>query len=204
MRLVFAQDVAREQRLHRLEERMARGEDVLAEYERLQHEHESAGGYNVTMRIEQVLTGLGLPRAAWNQPIETFSGGERNIIALARIVLMEPELMLLDEPSNHLDMEGIEWFIRFLRRTSAAVLMVTHNRHLLDATVGEIWELKSRKITRWTGGYTDFARQKEEALALQERQFKAQQRLIKRIEFQARRLLDMAKAYDDLPSTEHH
>jgi ATP-binding cassette subfamily F protein 3 len=197
MRRLFEADLQREHRLRRLEDRMAHGEDVLAEYERLQHEHEAAGGYEIDRRIETVLTGLGLPQSAWHQPIETFSGGERNIIALARIVLMEPELMLLDEPSNHLDMEGIEWFINFLRRSRAAVLMVSHNRHLLDATVGEIWELKSRKITRWTGGYTDFARQKEEAQALQERQFKAQQRLIKRIEFQARRLLDMARAYDD-------
>ncbi|MBX3459639.1 MAG: ATP-binding cassette domain-containing protein [Planctomycetes bacterium] len=197
MRTLFADSINREQRLRVLEERLAKGEDLLAEYERLQHEHESSGGYDVDRRIEQVLTGLGLPQTAWHQPIQTFSGGERNIIALARIVLLEPDLMLLDEPSNHLDMDGIEWFIRFLRTTRAAVVMVSHNRHLLDTTVGEIWELHSRKITRWTGGYSDFARQKAEALALQERQYKAQQRLIKRIQFQARRLLDMARAYDD-------
>ncbi len=197
MRALFAADVQREERLRKLEERLANGEDVMADYERLQHEHDFAGGYEVDRRIEQVLTGLGLPQAAWQQPITTFSGGERNIIALARIVLQEPELMLLDEPSNHLDMEGIEWFIQFLRRSRAAVVMVSHNRHLLDATVSEIWELYSRKVKRWAGGYSDFARQKEEALALQERQYKAQQRWIKRIEFQARRLLDMARAYDD-------
>jgi ATPase subunit of ABC transporter with duplicated ATPase domains len=94
-------------------------------------------------------------------------------------------------------MEGIEWFISFLRQSKAAVVMVSHNRHLLDATVDQIWELHGRKVTAWTGGYSDFQRQKAEAIALQERQFKSQQRLIKRIEFQARRLLDMAKAYDD-------
>ncbi|MEZ5993841.1 MAG: ATP-binding cassette domain-containing protein [Planctomycetota bacterium] len=197
MQKLFAVDVRRQQKLHALEERMAKGEDVLAEYERLQHEHEGSGGYEVERKIEQVLTGLGLPEASWTQPIETFSGGERNIIGLARILLQEPDLMLLDEPSNHLDMDGIEWFIQFIRNTRAGVLMVSHNRHMLDATTTEIWELHGRKITRWAGNYSDFARQKAEALALQERQYKSQQRLIKRIQFQARRLMDMANAYDD-------
>lgn len=197
MQKLFAPDVRRQQKLHDLEDRMANGEDVLAEYERLQHEHEAGGGYEVERRIEQVLTGLGLPEASWQQPIETFSGGERNIIGLARILLQEPDLMLLDEPSNHLDMDGIEWFIQFIRNTRAAVLMVSHNRHMLDATATEIWELHGRKVTRWVGNYSDFSRQKAEALALQERQYKSQQRLIKRIQFQARRLMDMANAYDD-------
>ena len=197
MRKLFARDLTRQARLHALEERMAAGENVLSEYERLQLEHETADGYSVEQRIEQVLTGLGLPRIAWTQPIESFSGGERNIIGLARILLQDPDLMLLDEPSNHLDMDGIEWFIQFIRNTRAAVLMVSHNRHMLDATVTEIWELHGRKVTRWAGSYSDFTRQKAEALALQERQYKSQQRLIKRIEFQARRLLDMARAYDD-------
>ncbi|MBK9976093.1 MAG: ATP-binding cassette domain-containing protein [Planctomycetes bacterium] len=202
MRRVFTQDIQRQQRLHELEHELATADAasraaLLQHYERLQTEHEARKGYDVERRIETVLTGLGLPRPAWTQPIESFSGGERNIIGLAKIVLQEPELMLLDEPSNHLDMEGIEWFISFLRQSRAAVVMVSHNRHLLDATVEEIWELRSRKITRWAGNYSDFQRQREEAIALQERQFKAQQRLIKRIEFQARRLLDMAKAYDD-------
>src|SRR5690606_13160906 len=86
LRKLFEADIKRQERLHKLEERMAAGEDVLAEYERIQHEHEIAGGYETERKIEQVLTGLGLPRPAWTQPIESFSGGERNIIGLARIL----------------------------------------------------------------------------------------------------------------------
>src|SRR5690606_26459556 len=125
-------------------------------------------GYNVDRRIEQVLSGLGLPRAAWSQKIESFSGGERNIIGLARIMLMKPDVMLLDEPSNHLDLDGIEWFIRFVRQTDAAVVMVSHDRHLLDACASEIWEVHGRNVSRWTSNYTDFQQQKADALALQE------------------------------------
>ena len=200
---VFSAQAERAERLAALEQDLAdelppdQQARTLAAYERLQQEHLTAGGYSVEQRIESVLSGLGLPRESWDRPIEGFSGGERNVIGLARVLLEEPDVMLLDEPSNHLDMDGIEWFIDFIRRTPAAVVMVSHNRHLLDATAKEIWELRSRRITRYKGNYSDFQRQKAEALALQERQYKSQQRLIKRIEFQARRLMDMANAYDD-------
>ena len=198
MRRVFAADFARELRLGQLEQALAEGKtEVLPEYERLQHEHHARQAYDLDRRIEAVLSGLGLPHAAFNQRIDSFSGGERNIIGLARIVLMQPQVMLLDEPSNHLDMDGIEWFIEFVRKSDAAVIMVSHNRHLLDACVSEIWQLRQKRVTRWAGNYTDFVRQKEEADALQERHYHSQQRLIKRLEFQARRLKDMARAYDD-------
>jgi len=197
MRALFARETQREEELRALEEKLAQGGDVLTEYERLQHEQEAAGVYDIDRRIETMLSSLGLDEATWHRPIGEFSGGERNIIGLARVLLSRPDVMLLDEPSNHLDMDGVEWFIDFARRSDAAIVMVSHNRHLLDATTTEIWELKRSKVKRWTGNYSDFQQQKAEELALQERQFKTQQRLIQRIEFQARRLMDMANAYDD-------
>ena len=170
---------------------------LLREYETLQAEQEKDGVYDIDRRIASVLTSLGLAEGTWHEPIDGFSGGERNVIGIARVLLSDPALILFDEPSNHLDMEGVEWFIDFVRRTRAAILMVSHNRHLLDAVCKEIWELRGAQIQQWKGGYTDFQRQKAEAVARQERQFKSQQRLIQRIEFQARRLKDMASAYDD-------
>jgi len=203
MESVFATDLARARKLAAMEHEMAAGNEganspkLLEEYGRLQHEHEVAGGYRVQQRIESVLSGLGLPRQSWHQPIDSFSGGERNVIGLARIILLDPDVMLLDEPSNHLDLDGVEWFIRFIRQTEAAVVMVSHNRHMLDACANHIWEVHHRKVDVWTGNYTDFVQQKEDALELQERQYKNQQRLIRRLEFQIRRLKDFAKAYDD-------
>jgi ATP-binding cassette subfamily F protein 3 len=203
MRRVFEAEHARDARLRALEEQLA-GElsDVekgrlLAEYETLQHAHEASGGYDVDRRIETVLSSLGLPESAWHQTIAGFSGGERNVIGLARVLLSEPDVMLLDEPSNHLDMEGVEWFVDFVRRSTAAVVMVSHNRHVLDATIDHIWEVDRGHVIPWTGAWSDYQRQKAEAQALQERQWKVQERLVRRIEFQARRLADMAKAYDD-------
>ena len=203
MRSVFRREAENEAELRALEERLAAAQDadtrerLMREYTQRQQRQESSGVYDIDRRIESVLSSLGLPESAWEMPIDGFSGGERNVIGLARVLLSSPDLMLLDEPSNHLDMEGVEWFIDFLRRSKAAVLMVSHNRHLLDATVKTIWELERQNITAWTGSYEDYQRQKAEADARQERQFKTQQRLIERIKFQARRLMDMANAYDD-------
>jgi ATP-binding cassette subfamily F protein 3 len=203
MRAVFGDVAAREARLREVERALAEAEDpaereaLLARYERLQLRQEAAGAFDVERRIATTLTSLGLPASCWDQPLDSFSGGERNVIGLARVLLAEPDLCLLDEPSNHLDMDGVEWFIGFVRRSPAAVLMVSHNRHLLDAVATEIWELRDGAVRVWPGNYSDFQRQKAEALALQERQYRVQQRLIQRIEFQARRLKDMANAYDD-------
>ncbi|MCK6439165.1 MAG: ATP-binding cassette domain-containing protein [Planctomycetes bacterium] len=203
MKKVFTPDLARAERLADLEHKLADTQDqdqldrILKEYEMLRQEHDAAGGYSVERRIESVLSSLGLDSGVWGQKIASFSGGERNIIALARIVLSRPDVILLDEPSNHLDLDGIEWFIRFIRSIDAAVVMVSHDRHLLDATVDTIWELRSRRFTEWTGNYTDFEQAREKALALQERMYKFQQRTIARLQFQARRLMDMANAYDD-------
>jgi ATPase subunit of ABC transporter with duplicated ATPase domains len=203
MRRVFADASARERRLAMLEERIAGTPDpeeraaLLDDYARVQREHEAEGGYEVDRRIATVLSHLGVAEATWERPFASFSGGERSVLGLARVLLAEPDVLLLDEPSNHLDMEGVEWFIEFLAECAGAVVMVSHNRHLLDASVDVIWEVGGGRVTPWTGSYADYVRQKEEARALQERRFEVQQRLIRRIEFQARRLKDMANAYDD-------
>jgi len=200
MRAGFAAAEARQERLAAVAEGLAaRPEDrrLLAEYERLQAAQEAGGVYDIDRRIETTLRSLGLPESTWDQPLDGFSGGERNVIGLARVLLQRPDVLLLDEPTNHLDLDGIAWFEDFVRHTDAAVLMVSHNRHVLDTCVHEIWELDRGRVVRWAGNYTTFRRLKAEAVALQERQYKAQKKTVERLEFQARRLRDMANAYDD-------
>ena len=203
MRRAFSDDAEREASIARIEESLAAEpsaeemDRILDRYERLIAERESRGVYDIDHRIETLLLSLGFPGHALDQAVDGLSGGERNIIGLARVLLAEPHLMLLDEPSNHLDIAGTEWFIRFLRRTPAAFVMVSHDRHVLDAVVDEVWELSRQRVTVWTGNYGDFVQQKEESLALQERRYRTQQSQIKRLEFQARRYRDMANAYDD-------
>ncbi|NRA95208.1 MAG: ABC-F family ATP-binding cassette domain-containing protein [Planctomycetes bacterium] len=200
---VFEEHRSRGQRIRDIEDRLAAGCDadeqprLLAKLDRLHEEQRVSGGYTVEQRIASVLSGLGLPEAAWDQAIGDFSGGEKNVIGLARVLLAEPDVILLDEPSNHLDLDGLEWFVRWLRQSDATVIMVSHNRHLLDVTVSEMWEVGGGGVHSWAGNFTDWQQQKADALALQERQWKNQQRIIRRLEFQARRLRDMARAYDD-------
>jgi len=203
MRSVFSEDYARAERLTEIEARLGESsstdaqERLLAEYARLQHDHDVAGGYEVERRIETVLTSLGLPQDAWDHAIADFSGGERNIIGLAGVLLSDPDVMLLDEPSNHLDTWGIEWFVEFVRGVERAVVMVSHNRDVLDRCVDEIWEVRGDHVTVWTGNYSQYRLAREKALDLQERQWKVQEKEVARLEFQARRQMDMANAYDD-------
>ena len=203
MRRVPRADLQRAERLREVEARL--GEDVdageqrrlLLEYERLQRAHDAAGGYEVERRIETVLSRLGLPEEAWTHAVADFSGGERNIIGLAGVLLADPDVMLLDEPSNHLDTWGIEWFVEFVRRSDRAIVMVSHDRDVLDRCVDEIWEVRGSRVTAWTGNYTAYRAAREEALALQERQWRVQEKEAARLEAQARRQMDMANAYDD-------
>ncbi len=203
MRTVFSDDLERAEELKRLEEKLSselpdeKLNTLLQEYQRLQNAHEAAGAYGLDQRIANVLSGLGLAEETWEQEIERFSGGERNIISLAKIILQDPDLILFDEPSNHLDFMALEWFIRFVRKSEVAIVMVSHDRHLLDATVKSIWELKNKKVNEWSGNYSDYQNQREKADALLARRYKEQERTIKRLNFQARRLMDMANAYDD-------
>jgi ATP-binding cassette subfamily F protein 3 len=203
MQRAFARERARERELRRVADELAGTRDeerrrrLLRTWDELQARQENAGVYDVDRRIASVLSSLALPEAAWHEPLDGLSGGERRIVGLARCLLQDPDVLLLDEPTNHLDMEGVEWFIDFARRAKTALVMVSHDRHVLDALTRTIWELRRARVHAWRGTYSDFQRQRAEARARQARQYKVQQRLIARIEFQARRLGDMANAYDD-------
>ena len=90
------------------------------------------------------------------QRIESLSGGEKNIVALTKILLEEPDILLLDEPANHLDFDGLEWLEEFLRNYGKTVILVSHNRYLLDRVVGRILEIEDRKVTSYPGNYSAY------------------------------------------------
>src|SRR5258706_1105063 len=90
------------------------------------------------------------------------SGGEQTRAALARLVIADPDLLLLDEPTNHLDIAALEWIEEHLRRRRGSLLVASHDRAFLDATVTRIWELRDRKLTVFRGDYSAYHRQREE------------------------------------------
>jgi ATP-binding cassette subfamily F protein 3 len=131
-------------------------------YADLQHRFEVLGGYTLDQRIDAALSGLGFGREAWTKPPGGLSGGEQTRAALARLVIADPDLMLLDEPTNHLDLDALEWLEEHLRRRSGSLLVASHDRAFLDATVSRVWELRDRRLTAFRGDYSAYRRQRDE------------------------------------------
>ena len=131
-------------------------------YADLQHEFEALGGYTLDLRIDEALSGLGFARDEWTKPPTALSGGEQTRATLARLVIAQPDLLMLDEPTNHLDIGAIEWLEEHLRRRHGALLVASHDRAFLDATVTRVWELRDRRLTVFRGDYTAYHRQRAE------------------------------------------
>jgi ATP-binding cassette subfamily F protein 3 len=133
-----------------------------SDYAELQHRFDILGGYTLDQRVDEALSGLGFARDEWLRPPTALSGGQQTRAALARLVIADPDLMLLDEPTNHLDIGAIEWLEEHLRRRSGALLVASHDRAFLDATVTRIWELRDRRLTVFRGDYSAYHRQRIE------------------------------------------
>src|SRR6185436_8289875 len=131
-------------------------------YEELQHRFEALGGYTLDQRVDEALSGLGFSTAEVGRPPSSLSGGEQTRATLARLVIAAPDLLFLDEPTNHLDLGALEWLEDHLRRREGSLLVASHDRAFLDATVNRIWELRDRKITVFRGDYSSYHRQREE------------------------------------------
>jgi ATP-binding cassette, subfamily F, member 3 len=152
--------------LERMAEEVARmeheGHAAGAAYAELQHRFEILGGYTLDQRVDEALSGLGFARDEWLRPPTAISGGQQTRAALARLVIANPDLLLLDEPTNHLDIGAIEWLEEHLRRRSGALLVASHDRAFLDATVSRIWELRDHRLVAFRGDYSAYHRQREE------------------------------------------
>ncbi|KFI30283.1 glycosyl transferase family 1 [Haematobacter massiliensis] len=125
-------------------------------------------------RASSILKGLGFDAEAQLRPCSDFSGGWRMRVALAGVLFSQPDLLLLDEPTNYLDLEGALWLEDYLRRYPHTVIIISHDRELLNRSVQGILHLDNRKLTYWQGNYDQFARQRAEQRALQAAEAKKQ------------------------------
>ncbi len=121
--------------------------------------------YSAPSRAAQILVGLGFDEEAQHRPLESFSGGWRMRVALASLLFSQPDLLLLDEPSNHLDLEAVLWLEDFLKSYPATILLVSHERDFLNNVVDNILHLSGGKLTLYPGGYDAFERQRAERQA---------------------------------------
>jgi ATP-binding cassette, subfamily F, member 3 len=157
-------------------------ERALARQERLLRRYSELGGAGFDGEARQRMRELGLPERAIDSPFATLSGGQRKLAALAVCLAQRPTVLLLDEPETHLDLEGRALLERVIRAFEGAVVIVSHDRYLLDETISEIAELDKGTITLWPGSYSAYAVARELALQRQQEQYITQRKEIARME----------------------
>jgi ATP-binding cassette subfamily F protein 3 len=151
---------------------------LAARYDRLNELLRHHDAYNVDHRIEQVLDGLGFRPEDYGRPVDTFSGGQQSRLMLAKLLLSAPDVMLLDEPSNHLDIDATRWLEDYLGKQSEAMLIVSHDRYFLDRVVTKIFELHGGRLTAYPGNYKAYVRLREERYDQQLKTWASQQEYI--------------------------
>ncbi len=175
-----------QRKMRELEAQMANGASdqinaAMKQYGRLQEAFERADGYACQAKIDAVIDGLGID--AWrDQSVDVLSGGEKNLVGLAKILLGEPDLLLLDEPGNHLDFEGLAWLETFLQNLDRTVILVSHDRYMLDRVVNRIVEVEDGKASAYMGNYSAYRAEKMRELLLQKAAYDNQQKEIQRLE----------------------
>ena len=156
--------------------------DAERRYSDMLEAYEAAGGYDYENRLERVIAGVGLKMATLDVPVDEASGGQRTRASLAKALLAEPHLLILDEPTNYLDFDGLSWLEGFLRRTSHAFVVVSHDRYFLDQVATEIWEINHGKLTAYKGNYQKYRHLKAERERRQQTEYVRQQQFIRKQE----------------------
>ncbi|HMX75632.1 MAG TPA: ABC-F family ATP-binding cassette domain-containing protein, partial [Anaerolineales bacterium] len=167
----------------------------------LQHklieEYHALGGDSYPARVRSMLLGLGLAESELNKSLSILSGGQKKLVGLARLLLVRPDILLLDEPDNHLDLPGKMFLEKLIREYDGTVVLISHDRYLLDAAVTHIAELEDGKLTVFEGDYSSFIADKETRMARQEELFRAQQHEITRMQIAIKRFAIWGKIYDN-------
>ena len=183
------------------EERLAQASEeeidrAFRAYERALNDYESKDGDNYPQRAQAMLDALGLGGKG-EQKIGSLSGGEKNVLSLTQALLAEPDLLVLDEPANHLDYLGIAWLEDFLSRFKGAVLIVSHNRYLLDRVVDGILQLEDGRVSYYDGGYSTYRAARLRELLAQQSDYIANQKLLARLEERVKQFELIARTHSD-------
>lgn len=156
-------------------------------FDHLQQELHRRNGYHLDHKIERVLEGLGFAPEAFQRDVTQLSGGQQNRLLLAKLLLEDNDLLLLDEPSNHLDLEATRWLEDFLLDTGQSLLVVSHDRYFLDRVTNLTYELFRGTVDTYKGHFTAYQRQKAARLEVQKRTYEKQQIEIAKMEEFVRR-----------------
>ncbi|WFU59671.1 ABC-F family ATP-binding cassette domain-containing protein [Bradyrhizobium pachyrhizi] len=159
-------------------------DDIIARYGEVQHQFEELDGYALDGRAREALAGLGFSQEMMEGDVGKLSGGWKMRVALARILLMRPDVMLLDEPSNHLDLESLIWLEQFLKGYEGALLMTSHDREFINRIINKVVEIDAGQLTTYSGNYEFYEQQRALSDKQQQAQFERQQAMLaKEIKF---------------------
>ena len=159
-------------------------DEIIARYGEVQHRFEELDGYALDGRAREALSGLGFGQEMMDGDVGKLSGGWKMRVALARILLMRPDVMLLDEPSNHLDLESLIWLEKFLHDYEGTLLMTSHDREFINRVISKVIEIDSGSLTTFTGDYEFYEQQRAQNEKQQQAQFERQQAMLaKEIKF---------------------
>jgi len=170
---------------------------ALERQRQLIEEYDSLGGDSYPERVRGLLVGLGLAEGDLTKPLSVLSGGQKKLVGLARLLLVRPDVLLLDEPDNHLDLPGKIFLEKLIREYAGTVVIISHDRYLLDAVVTHVAELEDGKLTLFAGDYSSYVADKETRLARQEEMFRAQKHEINRLQAAIKRYAIWGKVYDN-------
>src|SRR5262249_25797944 len=144
----------------------AEHKSLAARYDRLHEILRNEDAYTVDHKVEAVLHGVGFSDDEFHRPLVSFSGGQQRRVLLAKILLAAPDVMLLDEPSNHLDIAGVRWLEDYLIKQPQGMLIVSHDRYFLNKVTTKIFELHQRRITAYPGNFQQYVRLRHERYEL--------------------------------------
>ncbi|TWH34883.1 MULTISPECIES: ABC-F family ATP-binding cassette domain-containing protein [unclassified Aminobacter] len=153
-------------------------DEIIERYGEVQSRFDEIDGYSLDGRAREVLDGLGFSQEMMDGNVGNLSGGWKMRVALAKILLMRPDAMLLDEPSNHLDIESLIWLEKFLQNYDGTILMTSHDREFMNRIVSKIIEIDAGNLTTYSGDYTFYLEQRALAEAQQQAQFERQQAML--------------------------
>ncbi|MBU3114141.1 ribosomal protection-like ABC-F family protein [Clostridium lacusfryxellense] len=172
-------------------------EHVLRKYSELNELYMAKGGYEIEEKMSKVCTGLKFEEESLDRKFMTLSGGEKTIVMLGKILLENPEILLLDEPSNHLDVTSIEWLENYLKAYKGTVIVISHDRYFLDRVVTKIVEIEEGETSLYNGNYSYYVIEKQRRIFEEFEAYKDQQKKIKAMEKAIKKLREWATQGDN-------
>jgi ATP-binding cassette, subfamily F, member 3 len=161
-----------------LKQHEASGDVSAPAYQEAHAKHDALNDPQAEIKCKKILRGFGFQEGDFDKPAREFSGGWVMRAHLARLLVMEPDLLLLDEPTNHLDLMSLLWFRQYLKTYPGAILLISHDRDFMDELIETVYDIDESKLQQYTGNYSDYLKQKEEAYERSYQAWKNQQKEI--------------------------